>query len=52
MGVPLGARAQQGQTSAEYVGILAFVVAVVAPVLMSASDIGAAVVGKVEEAIC
>jgi hypothetical protein len=29
MGVHRGARAQQGQTSAEYVGILAFVVAVV-----------------------
>ncbi len=52
MGVPRGARAQQGQTSAEYVGILAFVAAVVALILMSASDIGAVVVDKVQEAIC
>lgn len=52
MGLPRAAREQQGQTSAEYVGVLAFVAAVVALVVMSASDIGATVVDKVQEAIC
>ena len=46
------ARDQQGQTSAEYVGVLAFVAAVVALVVMSASNIGATVVDKLQEAIC
>ena len=52
MGRLRSARGQQGQTSAEYVGILAFVAAVVALVVMSAADIGATVVDKVQEAIC
>src|ERR687892_416871 len=52
MGRPRVARGQHGQTSAEYVGVLAFVAAVVALVVMSASDIGATVVDKVQEAIC
>ncbi|CAN5513590.1 hypothetical protein BH20ACT23_BH20ACT23_18990 [soil metagenome] len=52
MGPPRVARDQQGQTSAEYVGVLAFVAAVVALMVMSASDIGATVVDKVQEAIC
>jgi Flp pilus assembly pilin Flp len=46
------ARDQRGQTSAEYVGVLAFVAAVVAVVVMSAGDVGATVVDKVQEAIC
>jgi hypothetical protein len=46
------ARDQRGQTSAEYVGVLAFVAAVVALVLMSAGGIGATVVDKVQKAIC
>jgi len=45
------ARGQRGQTSAEYVGVLAFVAAVVALVFMSAGDVGATVVDKVQEAI-
>ena len=52
MGRLRSARCQQGQTSAEYVGILAFVAALVALVVMSAGDIGATVVDKVHEAIC
>jgi len=46
------AREQQGQASAEYLGVLAFVAALVALLVMSASDIGATVVDKVQEAIC
>jgi hypothetical protein len=49
---PLRARDQRGQTSAEYVGVLAFVAAVVAVVVMSAPSIGATVVDKVREAVC
>src|SRR5665809_24641 len=52
MGRLRNARDQQGQTSAEYVGVLAFVAAVVALVVMSASNIGATVVDKVQDAIC
>ena len=52
MGRLRSARGQNGQTSAEYVGVLAFVVAVVALVVVSAADIGATVVDKVQEAIC
>jgi Calpain family cysteine protease len=50
--LPLRARDQRGQTSAEYVGVLAFVVAVVAVLLLSAPSIAATVVDKVQEAIC
>jgi hypothetical protein len=45
-------RAERGQTSAEYVGVLAFVAAVVALVIAAGPSIGGSVVDGIERAIC
>ena len=44
-------RKEEGQTAAEYVGILAFVAAVVGVVIAASSGIGAAIVGKIQSLI-
>jgi Flp pilus assembly pilin Flp len=42
---------EEGQTAAEYVGILAFVAAVVAVIFAANSDIGTALVTRIKEII-
>jgi len=42
---------EEGQTAAEYVGILAFVAAVVAVIFAANSDIGEALVSRIQEII-
>jgi Flp pilus assembly pilin Flp len=42
---------EEGQTAAEYVGILAFVAAVVAVIFAANSDIGGAIVDRISEII-
>jgi Flp pilus assembly pilin Flp len=53
--MPLRARdalsGEEGQTAAEYVGILAFVAAVVAVIFAANSDIGEALVSRIQEII-
>lgn len=44
-------RNEEGQTAAEYVGILAFVAAVVGVVLAANTEIGEAIVGGIRNAI-
>jgi hypothetical protein len=43
-------RGERGQTSAEYVGMLLVVIAIIAAI--SYADIGAAITAKVDQAVC